>query len=109
MPLALTVLALHILLMGFTVWFLLNVNVPEFGLALAHFIPLGGGLWLNSRLLEQKPHALWYAVLFWGSCAVLPWVVTGWLLPVQLSSAALLLPALVLPLVSGRRLLSQTV
>lgn len=109
LPLALTVLVLHILLMGFTVWFLINVTVPDFGLALAHFIPLGGGLWLNSRLLEQKPNAVWQAMLFWGSCAVLPWVVTGWLLPVQLSSAMLLLPAVVLPLVSGRRLLNQTV
>jgi hypothetical protein len=107
--LAVTVLGLHILLMGFTVWFLLTVTVPDFGLALAHFIPLGGGLWLNSRVLELKPGAVWHAALFWLSCAVLPWAVDGWLLPVQASSIVLLLPALVLPLVSGRRLLSQTV
>lgn len=107
--LALTVLALHILLMGFTVWFLINLNVPEFTLALAHFIPLGGGLWLNSRLLEQRPHAVVHSVLFWLSCAALPWVVDGWLLPVQASSLVLALPALILPLVAGRRLLSQTV
>ena len=108
-PLAFVVLAIHVLLMGFTVWFLLSVNPGQFSMALAHFLPLGGGLWLNSRLLEQRPSAVVQSTAFWLFCAILPWWVEGWLLPVQASSMLFAVFALVVPLAAGRRLLNQTV
>lgn len=107
--LAALVLAVHIMLMGFTVWFLLFVDINSFGLALLHFLPLGGGLWINARLLEQRPGAIWQACLFWLAAAGLPWLAAGWLLPAQLTSLFCLLVCVLIPLSSGRRLLSQTV
>jgi hypothetical protein len=108
-PLSLSVLMIHICLMGFTVWFLINMSVAEFGLALAHFIPLGGGLWVNSRILELRPHAILHSSLFWVCCALLPWWVDGWMLPAQISSLVFVFIAVLMPLAAGRRLHSQTV
>jgi len=67
--------------MGLSVWFMLYGITMDFGLALAHFLPLGGGLWMNSRILEQRPAALTTTVLFWAACAALPLMVDGWALP----------------------------
>lgn len=108
-PLSLSVLIIHICLMGFTVWFLINMSVAEFGLALAHFIPLGGGLWLNSRILELRSHAILHSSLFWVCCALLPWWVDGWMLPAQISSLVFVFVAVLMPLAAGRRMHSQTV
>lgn len=108
-PLSLSVLMIHICLMGFTVWFLINMSVAEFGLALAHFIPLGGGLWLNSRILELRSHAILHSSLFWVGCALLPWWVDGWMLPAQISSLVFVFVAVLMPLAAGRRMHSQTV
>jgi alkylglycerol monooxygenase len=107
--LALLVLAVHVLLMGFTVWFLLFVDISRFSVAMLHFVPLGGGLWINARLLEQRPGGIWQASLFWLFCAALPWLATGWLLPAQLTALGCVLIAALIPLSAGRRLLSQTV
>ena len=81
------VVAIHIVLMGWTVWFLLFTNDLTFGLALAHFVPLGGGLYINGRILEQRKYATRLAVSFWLLCATFPWWVSGWLLPAGLVAA----------------------
>ena len=64
-PLLWAVILNHALLMGLTVWFLLNTSELGFWLTLAHFVPLGGGLWLNSRVLEQRRGAVGQVALFW--------------------------------------------
>lgn len=98
--LALSVLAVHLFLMGFTVWFMLQGMTLTFVLALAHFLPLGGGLWINSRLLEQRKGGVTLSTLFWLFCALLPWWVDGWLLPQTLSSLLFLGLAMLMPAVS---------
>ena len=97
--LALSVLAVHLFLMGFTVWFLVQGMALTFTLALAHFLPLGGGLWINSRILEQRPGAVTLSAVFWIFCALLPWWVDGWLLSPALSSALFLVLAVLVPAV----------
>jgi alkylglycerol monooxygenase len=91
------VLGIHLFLMGFTVWFLLQGITLSFPLALAHFVPLGGGLWINSRIIEGKAAALSGASAFWILCGLLPWWVEGWVLPPALSSGVFIALALLLP------------
>lgn len=83
-PLVAAVIVNHALLMGLTVWFLLNTAELGFWLTLAHFVPLGGGLWLNSRVLERRSGAVGQVSLFWVLSAALPWLVPGFLLPAGL-------------------------
>jgi hypothetical protein len=83
---SLGVLMVHLVLMGWTVWFLLFTSDLSFSLALAHFLPLGGGLYINSLILEQRRLATPLALAFWLVCATLPWWVSGWLLPVAVST-----------------------
>ena len=96
--LAWAVIASHILLMGFTVWFLLSTSDLTFPMALAHFLPLGGGLWINGWVLEQKAGSIRLSLLFWLACAALPWVVPGWLLPPVATTAVCIGLALLMPL-----------
>ncbi len=96
-PIVIAVLAVHLFLMGLTIWFLLQAMTLTFALALAHFIPLGGGLWINSRILEQKPAAISLSFIFWSGCALLPWWIDGWLLPQLASSISLAGLAVLMP------------
>ena len=96
--LALAVLAVHIFLLVFTVWFLLAVPASSFWQALAHFVPLGGGLWLNGRILEGRRESVWHASAFWVLCSLLAWFYSGWLLPPALSATGFLLVAVLMPL-----------
>lgn len=96
--LALAVLGVHVFLIVFTVWFLLAVPASSFWQALAHFVPLGGGLWLNGRILEARRESVWQASVFWGLCSVLPWVYDGWLLPPLMSTLVCLFIAALMPL-----------
>lgn len=100
LPLVWAVIASHVVLMGFTVWFLLLGTDLTFGLALAHFVPLGGGLWVNGRVLEQKSGAVRLSLMFWIACAVLPWIVEGWMLPAVPTTLVCLGLALLGPLAS---------
>lgn len=102
-PLVLAVVAGHLFLMGFTVWFLMQGMALTFTLALVHFLPLAGGLWVNSRILEQRRGAVASSFLFWFFCALLPWWVEGWLLPPGLSSLLFLGLALLMPLADRAR------
>lgn len=77
-PLTRAVLAVHLVLMGWTIWFLLHGMRMDFLPALAYFLPLGGGLWVNSRILESRPHAVTTATLFWLACATLPTWIEPW-------------------------------
>ncbi len=96
--LALAVLGVHVFLIVFTVWFLLAVPASSFWQALAHFVPLGGGLWLNGHILEARRESVWQASVFWGLCSVLPWVYDGWLLPPLMSTLVCLFIAALMPL-----------
>jgi alkylglycerol monooxygenase len=101
-PLSIAVLIVHVFLMVVTVTFLLLVPVGNFAQALVHFIPLGGGLWLNGRILEGKPEAVMHSAVFWGLCALLPWWYDGWLVAPLACSLIFLFVALLMP-VSARR------
>lgn len=83
--LVISVVALHVLLMGYTLWFLFVVMSEPFATAALHFIPLGGGLWLNARILDQRRGAAATAVAFWLGCGALPWLAGSWLLPAGLT------------------------
>ena len=96
--LAIAVLGVHLFLMGLTIWFLLQGMALTFTLALTHFIPLGGGLWINSRILEQKYASISLSFIFWTGCALLPWWVDGWILPQLASSIAFVALAVSMPL-----------
>ncbi|MDO9518933.1 MAG: sterol desaturase family protein [Pseudohongiella sp.] len=100
--LSVAVLIVHILLILVTVTFLLMVPVSNFTQALAHFIPLGGGLWLNCRILEGKPEAVLHSAVFWGLCALLPWWYEGWLVAPLASSLIFLFVAFLMPLTARR-------
>jgi hypothetical protein len=88
---SLSVVMIHLVLMAWTVWFLLFTSDLSFGMALAHFVPLGGGLYINSLILEQRRLATRLALGFWLVCATLPWWVASWLLPVGISTALFLI------------------
>ncbi|WP_108124236.1 sterol desaturase family protein [Saccharospirillum mangrovi] len=88
------VIANHAWLMGLTVWFLINTSDLTFTAALLHFLPLGGGLWLNSRVLEQRSGAVVQTAVFWLLCASLPWLVPSLRFPTEVFTALALLSAL---------------
>ncbi|MDT8428288.1 MAG: sterol desaturase family protein [Pseudomonadales bacterium] len=96
-PILAAAIAVHLFLMGFTIWFLLQGESWSFSLALAHFLPLGGGLWINSRILEQRRMAIGSAFVFWLFCAALPWWLEGWLLNPASSSFLFLVLAVLMP------------
>ncbi len=97
-PVLIAAISVHLFLMALTIWFLMQGEAWSFGLALVHFIPLGGGLWINSMVLEQRKAAIKTSFGFWTLCSILPWWVESWLMPAPLSSLVFIALAMLMPL-----------